>query len=59
MKGGLEYMNTPDAFDRMSQLIEQNSEMTVNELCSTLVSEGYAKSEESLHKFFKVIGIED
>lgn len=47
-----------DALIRLSELIENNPNMSTEEMAKILVQEGYAKSENSLHKFFNVIGIE-
>lgn len=47
-----------DALIRLTELIENNPNMSTEEMAKILVEEGYAKSESSLHKFFDVIGIE-
>jgi hypothetical protein len=44
-----------DALLRLAELVEENPDMSIEELSDILVSEGYAKNKECLHKFLDVI----
>lgn len=48
-----------DAFDVMFELIDQNQDITIDEIAEILVENGYAKSVESVGRFFVAIGIEE
>ena len=47
-----------DAFDVMFQMIDENPDITTDEIAERLAEEGYANSAESVRKFFVAIGIE-
>lgn len=47
-----------DALIRLAELIENNPNISTEEMAKILVEEGHAKSESSLHKFFGIIGLE-
>lgn len=51
--------NKKDAFDMMFELIDQNPDITTDEIAKILVENGYAKSIESVGRFFVAIGIEE
>ena len=47
-----------DALSRLIELLEENPEMSIEELSDILVSEGYAKNKNCLPNFLSAIGIE-
>lgn len=47
-----------DALIRLAELIENNPNMSTEEMSKILVEEGYAKTEDSLRRFFDAIGVE-
>lgn len=48
-----------DALIRLSELIENDPNISTEEMAKILVEEGYAKSENSLYRFFNIIGLEE
>lgn len=48
-----------DALERLCQLMDENPNITNEEMARILKEEGLAASEESVMRFFRVIGLED
>lgn len=48
-----------DVFDRISQLIDEDSSMSTDEMGDILVKEGFCETKDSLTNFFRAIGIKE
>lgn len=48
-----------DAFDVMFEMIDENPDISTDEIAECLVKNGYANSTESVGRFFVAIGIEE
>lgn len=48
-----------DALERLCQLMDENPNISNQEMAKILTEEGLASSEEGVIKFFKMAGLED
>ena len=48
-----------DAFDVMFEMIDENPNISTDEIAKRLVKDGYANSLESVGRFFVAISIEE
>ena len=48
-----------DAFDVMFELMDKNPEIGIDEIAAHLTENGYAKSIDSVKRFFLAMGVEE